>query len=169
MHAFCNRGDILDDADFVVGEHHRHEKRLGPEGGFEGVERQDTRLRRDRQPRDSEADPLQVLDGVEHGMVFCGDRDHVAAGDAAPRCRTEDREVVGLRGTACKHDLTRRPADGGSDRFPRHVDGGPGLAAHVMGHAAGVAVVVGQPRQQRLEHAGVEPGGRMVVEIDGHD
>jgi hypothetical protein len=114
-----------------------------------------------------------VLDRIEHGMVLGRHSHHVPGRIASrhqpplPRGRAEDREVVALGGAAREHDLTGIRLDRVGKRLPRRIHRPAGLAAHLVRRAAGVAVVVGQPRQHRLEHQRIEPRGRVVVEVDG--
>ena len=48
----------------------------------------------------------------------------------------------------------------------RFLDGRFRLAAHHVLDAMGVPVVVGEPRQHRLEHAGIAARGRLIIQID---
>jgi hypothetical protein len=81
--------DVLHHADLVVGEHHRDEKRLGPQRSFQCMQPNAARnpaagnalsgLRLDCQSRHRHALPFQMIDRIEHGIMLGRHGDDVAA------------------------------------------------------------------------------------------
>ena len=80
--------------------------------------------------------------------------------------RTQQRKVDALGRPAGEDDLPRRGTDCCCHLVPSRLDYRPSLEPEVMGATAGVAVVVRQPGQHRLQHQRIEPGRGVVVEID---
>ena len=95
-------------------------------------------------------------------------RDDMTAVIAAPGAGAENRQIVAFSRTAGEDNLAGRGADRSGEGFPSGIHSLPGFATHLVGRAAGVAVVLGKPRKHCLERPRVEPGRGMVVEVDGH-
>ena len=180
MHDRGERRHVLHHARLVVGQQQRDEQRVRADRRLEIGRANPPRdagrigLPYDGQPRHGKPLPLEVLSGVERGMV-------VGHGDDDPSPRrvtqvpgpgreSEQSDVRALGGPAREYDLTGHRPDRGGEGRPCRLDRIAGLAAHFVGRAAGVAVVVGEPRQHRLEHPRVESGRGVVVEVDrvGH-
>jgi hypothetical protein len=78
-----------------------------------------------------------------------------------------DREVVGFSRAAGEADLLCGGADERRDLAARAVHGGLGVPPELVLPAGGIAEALGEVRQHRLEHAGIDGGGGVVVEVDG--
>ena len=110
--------DRLQDADFVVGGHDRDQDGLVVHGALQVVEI-DQAILLHRQIGHAVAEFLEMLAGVEHGLVF-GDRgDDVVALLAVHFRDALDGEVVALGGAGGEDDLFRGRADQLGDAFAR--------------------------------------------------
>ena len=164
----ADRADILDDADFVVDVHHRHQHSVVAQRGFQfGQVEQAVRLR--RQVSHLKAFPLQLPTGVQHCLVFGLDGDDVLAFLLVEMGGALDRQVVRLGAAAGPDDFARIRADQGRDLLARLVDrllGMPAEAVRARGRVAEFAV-----RRQELAHLVRHPGihrrGRGIVQVDG--
>ncbi len=79
-----------------------------------------------------------------------------------------NREVVALRGAGGEHNLfARLGIDEPGDAVTRVFDGGFRAPAESVRAARGVAEVLREIREHRLEHARVERRGGVIVEVDG--
>ena len=96
-----------------------------------------------------------------------GAGDDVVATAPLRRHRTLDREVVRLGRAAGEGDLRRRRADQRGDLRPRRVHGVLRFPAPRVLAAGGVAELLGEVRQHRLEDAGIDGRRGVVVEIEG--
>ena len=176
---FGDRRHVLHDADLVVRQEHGDEERVRPECRLEIGEPDPPRhaacvvLEHDREPGHLGSLAFEVFHGIEHGVVL-GRHRHDVPGKSVrrleprmPRGRSEDGEVGALGGPAREHDLPRIGGNRVGERAPRGFHRLTGLAAHVVRHAAGVAVAVGEPRQHRLQHPRIKPRCGVVVEING--
>ena len=103
----------------------------------------------------------EVLDDVEHGVVFDGrtDRDAAASGD-----RSGDRHVVALGAAAGEHHLVRMAADHARDGVAGLVDGLTGLTGETVG-ARRVGVQLREVRHHRLDGLGAHRRRRSMVEV----
>jgi len=145
--------------------HDRHEHGVRGECGVE-VGRVDQPFGVHRQVGDAEAvQPGQAVAGGEDGGVFGGLGDDVVAAVAVGQGGAADGQGVGLGAAAGEHDLLGRGVDEFGDGGPCRGDGGVGGAA-VGVVAGGVAEVLGQVRQARLGHPGVDGCGGVVVQVD---
>ena len=88
----------LDDADFVIGQHHTHQLGVFLDGGLKlfGVEET---IRLGREKSDPKAFALKLPQGVENSVMFADHADQMAwfspfAGNRS--CMTEQGNVVGL-------------------------------------------------------------------------
>ena len=77
-----------------------------------------------------------------------------------------DRQVVRLGGAAGEDDVLRLGADQAGDLLAAGVDGLLGLPAEAVGAARGVAEVLGEVRQHRLEHPRIDRRRGVVVHVD---
>ena len=78
-----------------------------------------------------------------------------------------DGEVVRFGRAASEHDFVRGRADQRRDLLAGPFDGFVGVPPEAVAAAGGVAKVLGEVRQHRLEDARVHGCGGVVVEIDG--
>jgi hypothetical protein len=121
----------------------------------------------DRNLHDLEPELLQIADRVPDRMVFdLRDDDAVAARLAGPR-RALDSQVVRLGPARGEHDLAGRSAEGARDLLVRFVEAGTRAAARAV-EGRGVAKLLREVRQHRLEGFAPQRSGGGVVEIDRH-
>ena len=113
-----------DRAGFVVHHHDADKDRIRPEGCLQSLEAH-AALRVRLQIGDGKALLLQLLHGMEHGMVLHSRRDDVAAALAQPFGGRENGPVVGLRTAGGEKDALR-------------------LRAHGLEHMAAVALAAGR-------------------------
>ena len=154
---FDHRGDGLDDAGLVVGEHDRDER-----GGLGLGEKRFQRLDLDEAVA-IDGDPDRTVGRGQHRIVLDRrDKD-------APAPGAEERERVGLGTAAREHDALGRSAGEGRDRFPRILD----QAALGAAEAVNRRRVPG--RRNRFGDGALGDGShrrrRIVIEIEGlrHD
>ena len=157
-------GDRLDGPDLVVGVHHRDEHRPRRErpGDVVGVDQAGPV---DRYVGHVCAVPLEVAAGLDDRRVLHRGGHDVRPLPARRLDCSDERGVVRLGTAAGEDDLGRRAAeepgepgagagDGLSRRRPRPV------------RARGVAVVLREVRQHRLEHLGGDGRAGVVVQVD---
>ena len=158
-------GERLQDADLVVGGHHRHEHGLVGDRCAQLVEL-DEPVRVDTKARDPPAFALERLERIEHRLVLGHHRHDVVAAFAAGVRRALDRQVVRLGRAAREYNLARRRADERGD-FPAGTnDSLVGLPAVGVLAAGRIAEALGEVRQHRLEHTRIDRCRGVVVEID---
>ncbi len=109
---------------------------------------------------------LELLAGVEHGLVLGDLGDDVVAALAVHLGDALDGEVVGLGGAGGEDDLLGGGADQFGDLLAGFLDGLFGFPAEGVVAAGGVAEDAGEVRHHGLEHARVERRGRVVVHVD---
>ena len=109
-----------------------------------------------RQVRDLEALALEALAGVEHALVLGLDGDDVVALLLVEAGRALDREVVRLGRARGEHDLLAVAADQRGDLPARVLDRGLGGPAEDVVAAGGVAEVLREERQHRLDDARID-------------
>ncbi len=80
--------------------------------------------------------------------------------------RAEQGQVVALGRTACEDDLFRLPAEQIGNRAGGGFNRRGRFGAEGMRDAACIAVALGQIGQHGLNHAGIDPRGRLVVEVN---
>ena len=153
-------GERLQHADLVVGRHDRDRGSCRSVMARAQLVEIDEALRVDAEPRDAAALALEALARVEHRLVLGRDRDDVIAA-VAQRVRDPfDRQVVGLGGAAREDDLARREAPMSAATCARaRVDRLLRLPAVGVLPARGVAELLGEIRQHRLEHARIDGRG----------
>ena len=93
-------------------------------------------------------------------------RDEVVALIAVHRGDALEGEVVALGGAAGEDDLLGDGADEAGDLLAGLLDGLLGLPAEGVIPAGGVAVVLGEARQHRLQHARIDARRGVVVHVD---
>jgi hypothetical protein len=143
--------------------HHREERRVGPKRLPDGVgvdhavpvHGKDGHL----VPRVAQRDQ-----GVHHGEVLDVRHDDVPLPGAGALRRPEDGEVVRLGGPRGKDDLSRLRADQRRNLAPRPVHRPQRRLPQIVDVGGRVAERLEEVRTHRLEDAGVEGGGRYVVE-----
>jgi hypothetical protein len=166
LHRAGDLGHRLHDADLVVGEHDAHQDRLvGDRVG--DLRRGDQAVGGRRQVRDREAVALEALAGVERRLVLGLDGDDVLARLAVVRGDALDGQVDRLGRARGDDDLLGVAADQRGDLAAGGLDGGLGGPAEHVVAAGGVAEVLGEVRQHRLEHARIDRRRRVVVHEDG--
>ena len=101
---------------------------------------------------------------VHHGEVLDFRHDDVPLPGARALRRAEDGEVVRLGGSRGEDDLSRLRPDQRRDLGPRLVDRPQRRLPLVVDVGGRVAVPFEEVRTHRLEDAGVEGGGRYMVE-----
>ena len=147
-----------DRAGFVVHHHDADKDRIRPEGCLQILEAH-AALRVRLQIGDGKALLLQLLHGMEHGVVLHGRRDDVAAALAQPFGGRENGPVVGLRTAGGEKDALRLRAHGLGDILPGRLDADAVDGARVA-PAGSQRVVHGRNR------LGAGPGRGGVVKID---
>ena len=116
LHYARDLGYRLDGADLIVGEHHAHHGRVvGDRVG--DVVWIDEAIRVGRQVGHVEAELLQLVAGVQHGVVFYASGDDVVAEAAQGKGRALDGGVIGLGAPAGEHDLAGAGAQAPGDDF----------------------------------------------------
>ena len=160
----ADRGERLQHADLVVGGHHADQDGLRLDGRFERREI-DQAVGADRQHRDAAAarlEPRQVSSTARCSVAtvtMWSPRSLRARGDAL------EREVVASVAPLVKTiSLCDAPIRAATWRRAARRLAGPPAGGVV--EAGGVADLVAQERQHRVEHAGVDRRGRVVVEVD---
>ena len=76
------------------------------------------------------------------------------------------RQIVAFRRAAGEDNFARLRTDGRGDRFPRRIDRLACFPTVAMARAAGVAVLLAEIRQHRLQHARIDPRGGVVVHVN---
>ena len=160
---FLNR---LQHADFVVGVHDGDEDGLVGDSSAQLVQINQAFFAH-RQVGDLAAVLLQPLAGVEHGFVLGDGGYDVVAFLAVHLGHALDGQVVGLSGAGGEDDLLRSGVDEGGDLLAGGVNPLLGLPAEAVVAAGGVAELVGEVRQHRLQHPRVHRGGSVVIHING--
>ena len=97
----------LDDADFVIGQHHTHQLGVFGDGVLKLFWVEET-IRPWREKGDAKAFSLKLLKRIENCVMFADHADQMPwfspfAGDGS--CMTEQGNVVGLCGTAGEDQL----------------------------------------------------------------
>ena len=104
---------------------------------------------------------------IEHRFVFGGDADEVVAAAALALGDAADGEVVAFGGAAGEDDFLGVGADGGGDRFARAASTASRASSpNGVADAAGVAVLLGEVGQHRLDDARVDARRGVVVHVD---
>ena len=162
----AQRADLrhrLDDADLVMRRHHRDDEGAVGERRFERGER-DQAVLGDRQVGDAEPFALQGRAAFEHAFVLGQQSDdvvfrRVGGGVLAREMRRAlQGKVVGLGRAGGEHDLARIGVDEARNFGARPVDRRHRAVAVDMAFAVRVAVIDGEIRHHRLEHARVDRG-----------
>ncbi len=159
--------DRVDRAHLVVGEHDRDEggsigDRLGDRSGIDPA----VFVARD----DRQGEPVltgEPAERVEHGPMLDARTDEVILPLGLLReGGSLEREVVGLGRPGGEDDLRRLGPDQRGNLFPSRVDRVARLPAETMGTAGGVAEPLGEERQHGRDDPRVDPGCRVVVQVD---
>jgi hypothetical protein len=168
----ADRRQVVDGADLVVGEHHRHQKRVVANGlGHllridEPGPRASRRL--DVQQRDLETPPAEPGERIENRLVLGPDADDVIAPPPRAIGQPAEGQVVALGGAAGEDDLLGLGADRRRDRFPRRLDRRRRVPSENVAGAAGIAVNLAEQREHRLNHARIDARRGVIVHVDGH-
>jgi len=102
---------------------------------------------------------LDLVSDGESGLLFAPE--DPGALSMAARWLLEDRGFARRLGKRARLDARKRT-------WSACLDGLLGLPAVGVAAASGVAVMLGEVRQHRLDHAGVGPRGRVVVHVNRH-
>ena len=162
-----DRGDVLDGADLVVGEHHGHQDRVGPDRGSHlgGIDPA-AAIAADHGQL-GPAGPGERVRGGQDRLVLDRADHQVAAPLRTPSLQhPAEGQVVGLGAARGEGDLAGRAAGGVGHPVPGLVHGGAGLPAVPVDRRR-VAEPVPEPGQHRRPHLGVERGGGGVVQVEG--
>ena len=160
-------GDGLHRADLVVGEHHRDEAGVGADRGLHVLET-DHAVGVHVEQRDLKALLLQLGERVQHGVMLelCGDQVLFALARAGAGGR-DDGLVVGLAAAGGEVDLARLGVEAFRDGLARLGDRLLRSLAEGV-EAGGVAVVLEQVREHRVEGGAAHTGGGRVVCVNEH-
>jgi hypothetical protein len=162
----CDLGDRLDRADFVVGEHHADQDRLGRNRRLDFV-RVDAAVAIHRHLDDLEAELLEVPDRVTDGVVLDGGGDDPMAASLACPGGALESQVVGLGAAGGEDDLARLGSDGTCRSLVSLVEPGAGPTTGSV-QRRGIAELPCQERQHGFEGLGPQRRGGGVVQIDRH-
>ena len=110
---------------------------------------------------------LQLLAGIEDGLVLGDLGDDVVAALAVHLGDALDGEVVALGGAGGEDDLLGGGADELGDLLAGDLDGLLRLPAELVVAAGGVAELAGEVGHHGLEHAGIERRGGVVIHVEG--
>ena len=154
----------LEHPDFVVGRHHAHQLRLGGDR-LPQLLRGDQPLGAWGQQGDAETFPLQLLERIEHGVVFGGHADQMAA--APGPGMAQQGQVVGFRGTTGEHQLLRRHRQSIGNLPPRQVHCGRCGQTQPVLTAGGIAPILAPVGRHRLHHLRCTGRGGLVVKVEG--
>ena len=162
---FPDLGDRLDHADFVIGVHDGDQDRLVGDRFAQHVEI-DQPVALHRQISDPIAVLLELLAGIEHRFVLGGRGDDVIAFFGIHLRHALDGEVVGFGGAAGENDFLRGGADQIRNLLARFVHRLLGHPAELVIAAGGVAEILGEIGQHRVEDPRVHRRRRVIVEIN---
>ena len=155
----------LHGADLVIRQHDGNQRGILPDGLFQlgGVYQA---LRGDGQVGDLKALLFQRLGAVQNGMVLkCGgDEVLFALGGPAAHAALQG-PVIGLGAAGGEVDLARLGIQGGGHLAAGLFHGGAGGTPDGI-NAAGVAVVLHQPRGHGLQHGRRDRGGGGVIGVN---
>ncbi len=158
--------DRLNGPDLVVRRHHRNEDGVGTQGPGDLV-RGDDAVRSDADDGDLESLALDRPRRLEHGRMLDRGRHQVTAARARHARRAPHGEVVRLRRPGGEHDVSRLGANQPRELGTRLFDRRMGLLSEGVLTARRVAELLGQVRQHRGHHRGVQRGRRVMIEVDG--
>ena len=119
-----------------------------------------------RQIGDPAAFLLEMLAGIDHGLVLGDCRDDVVALLAIHAGDALDRQVVRFGRAAREDDFLRVGADQIGDLLAGFFDRFLRLPPERMVAAGGIAEVLGEVGHHRLEHARIDRRGRVIVHVD---
>jgi len=158
-------GHRLERAHFVVRVHDRDQHGALPDSRLHraGVHQP---VAAHRQPGDARAALLQTAADVQHRLVFNGAGDYVIALAGARFHHAFDRQVVRFGGAAGENNLLRRRANEAGNPRARFVHGLLRLPPELVIAAGRVAELARKIRQHGIQHARIEGGGGMVVQVN---
>ena len=159
-------GNRMKRADLVVGPHDRDEHGLVGDRVAHRV-RIDHPVLVDRQIGHCRlAGTLERAATVEHGLVLGDATDDVVALIFVKLDDALDCQVVGLGGAAGENNFLGLGADQRGDLVARATDGLFRFPSEAMVAAGGVAELLGEIREHRIEHTRIDARGRMIVHIN---
>ena len=156
--------NILNDADFIIGAHHRNQARPGSQGRQQGRVRYPPQL---IHGNDIHTPALrgQGISGLQDRGMLYGAHRQTLAGETLHHAL--QGKIIGLGTTAGKNHLGRIDVDQGRHLLPRLVHGGTNHAARGM-DAGGIGVVIAQIWRHRRPYPWVQRCSGVVIEIDVH-
>ena len=158
-------GQRLHHADLVVDPHHGHERGVRTQRGSDrvGVHHAVT-----VDGEHGDLDPLPTRergDRIEHRLVLGGHGDHVPRPRGGPH-QPQDREVVGLGGSAGEDHLLGRGPEPRRDLPPRPLHHPARPLTQEMRPRCGIAELLRKPGVHRGQHLGVTRRGGVMIEVD---
>src|SRR5581483_2953615 len=154
----------LDGANLVIGVHDRGERGLIGDSLFQFT-RVNASILVNRQVGHSKAETLQVLAGVEDGMMLDRRGDDVLALLLGSEGHALDRQIIALGTAADKGNFRWPRMNRFRYLFARTINGLHGIATKRI-DAAGIAIFGGQIGHHSIQHAPVKRGGCGMIEID---
>ncbi len=151
--------DRLEDAGLVVDRHDRNQPDVVMVEQASKLNEVDNTVEPNRGD-----DAVQVLDWVEHGMVFGGRTQH---GPIAGFSNAENREVVGLGATSREHDVARLGPNCISQHFASLINDSVGFTGHPVSPGR-VAEPVAQQRHHGIDRSRAHGRGRRVIQVVSH-
>ena len=122
--------------------------------------------RNDRQQRDLVAAAAETFERVEHRLVLGRDADEMIALALAAFGDAADRQVVAFGRAAGEDDFARLGADGRGNGWRAASTAVLGFPAPGMADAAGVAVLLAEVGQHRLDHARIDARRGVIVHVN---
>ncbi len=160
-------GNRMNRADLVVGPHDRDEHGLVGDRAAHRVGI-DHPVLVDRQIGDRRlARPLERAATVEHRLMLGDASDDVVALVLVKLDDALDCKVVGLGGAAGENNFLGLGADQRRDLIARAIDGLFRFPSEAVVAAGGIAELLGEIRQHRIEHARIDARGRVIVHVNG--
>ena len=162
------RGHILDHADLVVHMHERHQHGVAAHGVRDLLRMYDAvRIRLEK--RDYKPFTLELLQRIEHCLVFGARRNNVLAAIGVEPCNTEQGQVVRFGGARGPHDGIRRCSDGARDLRTRLFHQRASAMTIGMTHRRRVAVRTFRPKafDHAVSDARIHRRRGRIVQIDG--
>ena len=164
---FAQLGDRLNDAHFVIDEHHGSQHGIRTNGCLEYVEIKQTIFLHVEIGR-FETLALHLADGIQNRLVLGLDGDDVLALGAGIKMGSAlDGEVIGFGGTGGPDDFLGVCIDQRSNLFARFLDRRIGFPAETVRTRRRVAKFLDQVGNHFFRNARVDRGGCRVIQIDG--
>ena len=155
----------LDGAHFIVRVHDRNQHGALPDGRLHraGIHQP---IAVHRQPCYARAAPLQPAANVQHRLMLDGASDDVIALAGVRLRHAFDRQVIRLGRAAGEDNFLRRRADQPRDLLARFLHGLLRLPPELVVAAGRVSELPGEIRHHRRQHARVERGGGVMIQVN---